>query len=134
MKNNNEWDLNRFPSKKERMLGIILAALIFLFFSFTMYLSEESSDKSLVSVFVALVLFFGSLILFVRVTFSKIRKSTKRAIRNTGYVLFSLSCAMIFLPLFVGFSPQAVYMIAIGFIGLRGSKVLLNRGDSSESS
>jgi amino acid transporter len=140
MKKNSEWDLDRIPSKKEKMLGVVLSAVILLFFSFilyafgSMYLSEESSDKSLASVFVPLVLFFGSLILFIRVTFSKSRKPTKRAIRNTAYVLFSISCAMIVLPLFIGFTPQAAYMIAIGLIGVSGSKVLLNRGASSESS
>ena len=99
-----------------------------------MYLSDDPADKSLIAVFVALTLFFGSLILFARATFSKSRNPSKRAIRKTAYAIFSLSCAMIVLPLFVGFTHQAFYMIAIGLSGIAGSKVLLNHGALNEDS
>jgi divalent metal cation (Fe/Co/Zn/Cd) transporter len=140
MTKDSKWELDRVPTKRERMLGVVLSAAILLFFSFILYasgskyLTDESSNKSLVSVFVTLTLFFGSLILFARATFSKSRKPSKRAIRNTAYTLFSLSCAMIVLPLFVGLTPQAFYMIAIGLTGIGGSKIILNRGALSEGS
>lgn len=140
MTKDSKWELDRVPTKKERMLGVVLSAVILLFFSFvlyasgSMYLFDESSDKSLVSVFIALTLFFGSLILFARTTFSKSGRLSKRAIRNTAYTLFSLSCTMIALPLFAGFTPQAFNMIAIGLIGIGGSKFILDSGAMSEGS
>ena len=140
MDRDSKWELDRVPSKKEKILGIALSIVILVFFflilfaTASMYLSEETSDKSLVPVFVTLALFFGSLVLFIRVTFSKRRKPSSRAIRNTAYVIFSLSCAMLILPFFVGISPQAIYMIGIGFIGIAGSKALLNRGVVRENS
>ncbi len=134
MNNDNKWDIERVPSKKEKVLGIVLSAVILIFFSLVLfvsgsiYLDEEYPVKSLTSVFVSLVLFFGSLILFIRIAFGKGEKPTKKAIRNTGYVLFSMSCAMIASSFFVGLSTQTFYMIGIGIVGISGSQILLSRG------
>lgn len=140
MTKESKWDINRVPTKGEKILGVVLTGLIFVFFTIALvvvihlHLRDESPIDSWVSLFVSLALFFGSLFLFYRAAFSKRQKPSMRAIRITAYVILSLCCAMIVIPFVVGFTTQGVYILSIGIFGAAGSKVLLSQGVEPENS
>jgi hypothetical protein len=135
-----KWTLDRVPTQKEKVLGIVLAIIILIFFSLVLsatiflYLREESPIQSWIPIFVSLVFFSGALALFVRVSFSKRQKPSKGASRMTAYVIFCFCCAMIVAPFIVGFTSQGFYMIGVGILGIVGSKQLLSYGGANESS
>lgn len=140
MTKESKWDINRVPTKGEKILGVVLSGVIFVFFTVTqvivihLHLREKSPIDSWASLFVSLTFFFGSLFLFYRVAFSKRQEPSMRAIRITAHVILSFCCAMIVIPFVVGFTTQGVYILAIGIFGAGGSKVLLSQGVEPENS
>ncbi len=140
MTEESKWGLNRVPTQGEKILGIVLSGIILVFFTIVLvvviqlHLREESPIDSWISLFACLAFFFGSVFLFFRVVFSKRQEPSMRAIRITAYVILSLCCAMIAIPFVVGFTTQGFYILAIGILGVGGSKVLLSHGVEPENS
>lgn len=130
---NDKWNLDRVPSKGERIYGSLFSLLIFMLMCLFLYVSslrliesKENSNNILVTFCVAALLFLGSGYLLFRVAFGKRRKPSARAIIITGYVLAAASCMLLILSVFgLGGTP---FLAGAGFMGLAGSSLIISRG------
>jgi divalent metal cation (Fe/Co/Zn/Cd) transporter len=134
-----KWNMNRIPTRWERIYGSFFSIIIFVLMTLFLYASflrfiksEEVSKNSLITLCVAVLLFAGSGYLLLRVALGKRRKPSARAIITTGYVLGATSCMLLILPVFgLGNTP---YLLSTGFIGLAGSASIISQGKRRGSS
>ena len=128
-----KWNLDRLPTKWERIYGSIFAILIFVLMSFFLYVSslmliEKSYTNNILATFsVAALLFIGSCYLLVRVVFRKSRKPSLKTILITGYVIGVAISLLLVVSLF-GFE-NSIYLAGIGFTGLAGSSLIIKNGN-----
>jgi hypothetical protein len=128
-----KWNIDRLPTKWERMYGSVFSVLIFVLMtvflyasSLTLVSSEEITTNILVTFVVSALLFSGSGYLVLRVVFSKRRKPSARAIIITGYVIGVASCILLVLSI-LGFG-NTPYLAGVGFAGLAGSSLIISKG------
>ena len=128
----NKWNLDRPPTKWERIYGSVFSILIFILMSLFLYASslsiieKEITNTTLVTFLVAVLLFIGSGYLLVRVVFGKRKKPSAKAIIITGYVLGASSCMLLVASVF-GLS-NTPFLAATGFSGLVGSSLIISQG------
>lgn len=133
-----KWNLERPPTKWERIYGAAFSILIFvlmslfLFASSSRLLEEEANRSSWTTFSVAVLLFVGSGYLLFRVVFGKRRKLTSKTITVTGYAIGAMSCLMLVLSV-LGLG-NAAYLASIGFTGLAGSVVVIRQGKNGKNS
>lgn len=127
-----KWNLDRLPTKWERIYGSAFSILIFVLMSIFLYASSLSlieskpSNNVLATFLVALLLFIGSGYLLISVVFGKRKKPSATAIIVTGYVLGAASCMLLVVSVLgLGNTP---YLAAIGFTGLAGSTLIIKQG------
>jgi len=128
-----KWNLDRFPTKWERIYGSVFSILIFALMSIFLYASslnlissKEVTNNILVTFSVAALLFVGSGYLLLRVVFGKRRKPSAREIIITGYVIGTVSGILLVVSILgLGNTP---YLAAVGFTGLAGSSLIINQG------
>lgn len=128
-----KWNLDRLPTKWERIYGSIFSALIFVLMAVFLYAStipllssEGATTNVLVSFVVSLLLFSGSGYLLLRVAFGKRSKPSPRAIIISGYVIGVASGILLAVSLFgLGNTP---YLAGVGLTGLAGSSLIINQG------
>lgn len=133
-----KWNIDRVPTKWERIYGSAFSLLIFLLMGLFLYVSslalvrDATKNKPWSLFVVAILLFAGSSYLMSRVVFSKRRKPTPRAIVFTGYIIGGVSCALLVMSILgLGNTP---YLASTGLTGLAGSFVIINQGRRSGNS
>lgn len=137
MNNQGKWDLDRKPTKRERIAGSIFSFLILLFASLILFVNVSmflESEASFTSTIIVSLMFLGSLVLFARISFGKRKKPSPKAIRFAGHILFGLSCSMFLLPFFSTDNPAHIfYALGAGCTGIAGSKLIINQGAKHEN-
>lgn len=104
---------------------ILITALTLLSVVSAMLLSGENV---LGAFFICLLLFLGSLLLFVRVVSGKARTPSKGTIKTTGYILLILSCLMLVIPFFLAEAAAgSFYAVSVGLTGIVGSSMIIRR-------
>jgi hypothetical protein len=128
-----KWNLDREPTKWERIYGSFFSLLVFVLTSTFLYYSSsqlivgEGVSKQALLIFVVANLFFvGSTYLLWRVAFTRRQKPSQFAIATIGYVIGGLSC--IFLVLVAVGLGNTPYLASIALTGLSGSAVILSKG------
>mgnify|MGYP000139951801 CR=1 FL=1 len=127
-----KWNLDRLPTKWERIYGSVFAILIFLVMSLFLYASsislinKEATEESWVTFAVAALLFIGSSFLLVRVVFGKRSKPSARAIIFTGYVIGAM-CGFFLVVSVLGLGNSS-YLAGVGLTGLAGSLLIIKQG------
>ena len=134
----NKWDLDRLPTKWERIYGSTFSILVFVLMSLYLYASYlslvegEITNSILFNFLIAVLLFAGSGYLLVRVAFGKRRRPSAKAIVITGYVIGVTSCLLLALSVLgVGDSP---YLTRFGLNGLAGSILVIKQGKHHDNS
>ncbi len=127
-----KWNLDRVPTKWERIHGSALSILIFLLMGVFLYASflalmvDGAGNKPWGSIIVAMLLFVASGYLMLRVVFSKRRKPCPRAIVIAGYIIGGMGCALLVMSVLgLGNTP---YIASTGLTGLAGSIVIITQG------
>lgn len=99
---NNKYSIDRVPTKKERIVGVVLSAIIVvvmsgLLFGATLMLisPSEGHGNALVPFVVVLLLFTASVFLFYRVAFTKKSRPRKASMFVVGVLLIVLGSIMI---------------------------------------
>ena len=133
-----KWNLDRVPTKWERIYGSALSILIFLLMGVFLYAScfplmvDGTGNKPWGSFIVAMLLFVASGYLMLRVVLSKRRKPSPRAIVITGYIVGGMGCALLVMSV-LGLG-NTLYLASVGLTGLAGSIVIINQGRRSGNS
>lgn len=134
-----KWNLNREPTRRERVFGSIFAIVIFIAMSAFLYLSasyllatDETTNQALLAFAVANLFFIGSAYLLWRVTFTRRQKASSFAITTTGYLIGCGSCFLLVLAAVgLGNTP---YLASVGLTGVAGSALIIYQGKRHDHS
>lgn len=142
-KNINKWDLDRIPTRKERVLGILAglgATLLSGSFSLIGALAlfkTGFSSKNVIFSFIFLVLTCISLYVLCRALFSEPKKPGKISVLITSGLVFLLGVFIIPIALFADQieSGKCLSMLAAGFMSLGASIPMIKKffGKSTEN-
>jgi len=128
------WNLNRAPTKWEHIFGSVFSILIFLVMGLFLYaislalMDDDVLNRLWGTFIIAILLFTGSGYFMLRVIFCKCRNLnlSPQAIVLTGYIIGGISCALLALSILgLGNTP---YLASFGLTGLAGSSVIIHQG------
>lgn len=136
MKFEEKWNLDRKPTKRERIFGSVLSAVILVFVSTVFYFyaryffeSGRFSMPILSGFIVGCLVCLGTAVLLYRVAFSKPRKLSRNERLRVGYFFVAFAVVMFLIAFFVDTSDLQARLkaLGIGCTGLAGGLTVLQK-------
>lgn len=126
------WDIDRLPTKTERIVGIFVATFLLLltsallsFVTYRLYLAGELDGDSEWLFAISLLLFLLTVVLLWRIAFTKPSRPRRSAISFTGYVMLGSGVALLFLSAIYG--PSSAGAVWVGLIAVGAGVALVKK-------